>query len=94
MRLAERQTFTKSVNCPSSTQLLWFNLKESPTRGAVEINSHLEVCDFCGAEAHFLSRHHTSDLAIASPEMPPHLRLLAESLLGSNGRTVDCEKSD
>jgi hypothetical protein len=93
MRSAKEELFTKSSACPSSTQLLWFSLHGAPTGGALDLISHLEVCDFCGAETHFLARHHPSYSPVASPEIPPHLRLLAESLLGKC-RIVDCEKSE
>ncbi len=85
MSSAKVNKFAKSDSCPSTEQLLSFTLADLSMESASEVVSHLEMCDFCGAEAHFLSRHRTSSSPNALAEMPPHLRLLAESLLGKRG---------
>ncbi len=82
MSSAKVNKFAKSKTCPSSKQLLSFTLTKLSTESAASVVSHLEMCDFCGAETHFLSRHQASTSPYAPAEMPPHLRLLAESLLG------------
>lgn len=82
MSSARVKKFTKSEGCPSSDQLLSFTLAELANERATEIISHLKVCDFCGAETHFLARFKASLSPYVPAEMPPHLRLLAESLLG------------
>jgi hypothetical protein len=50
----------------------------------VWVASHLDECDFCGAELQLLSEHEPAveeDCALGA--MPPHLRWLAESLLSA-----------
>ena len=79
--------FAKVQGCPSSEDLLSQNLAELPAESTSEIFSHLNVCDFCAAEAHFFSRVQVTAAAYTHAKIPPHLRLLAESLLGKRART-------
>ena len=81
MSSAKVNKFAKSKSCPSSKQLLAFTLAELSSESATRVVSHLEMCDVCGAETHFLSRHQASTSPYAPAEMPPHLRLLAGSLI-------------
>lgn len=49
------------------------------------VASHLDECDFCGAELQLLTEHAPAEEAECQfAEMPPHLRWLAESLLSTN----------
>jgi hypothetical protein len=51
----------------------------------VWVASHLDECDFCGAELQLLTEHRPTDAEeCALTDMPPHLRWLAESLLSAN----------
>jgi hypothetical protein len=88
MSSGEVYRFVKTISCPSSEDLLSVHLAALPVESTSEIISHLVVCDFCVAEAHFLSR--VQDKAVTSPlpEMPTHLRLLAESLLRNRAPTL------
>jgi len=85
MSSARFKKFGKSENCPSTEVLLSFCLADLSHESAFKVTSHLEMCDFCGAETHFLSRHRPSSFPYVLAEMPPHLRLLAKSLLGKRG---------
>jgi hypothetical protein len=50
----------------------------------VWVASHLDECDFCGAELQLLTEHRPADAEeCALADMPPHLRWLAESLLSA-----------
>jgi hypothetical protein len=80
--------FLKTKSCPSSEELLSLNLAELPVESALAILSHLDMCDFCAAEAHFLSNVQVSAIACPPTKMPQHLRLLAESLLGKRMPTL------
>ena len=73
--------FVKTRGCPSSEDLLSLSLAELPVESTSEIISHLAVCDFCAAEAHFLSQVQATAVTYPPAEMPPHLRFLAEALL-------------
>ncbi|HUQ31823.1 MAG TPA: hypothetical protein VM095_06875 [Pyrinomonadaceae bacterium] len=49
------------------------------------VASHLDECDFCGAELQLLTQHAPMGVEeCALTDMPPHLRWLAESLLSAN----------
>jgi hypothetical protein len=65
----------------------------------VWVASHLDECDFCGAEFQLLTEHappEQEECAIA--DMPRNLRWLAESLLGAHPLSLEslaetvCEK--
>jgi hypothetical protein len=73
--------FKKTKACPSSEELLSLNLAELPVESISKIISHLDVCDFCAAEAHFFSNVQVTAVPSPPTEIPPQLRLLAESLL-------------
>jgi len=47
--------FSKTKHCHPTVKLLSFSLATLPDESASEMISHLEVSDFCGAEAHFPS---------------------------------------
>jgi len=81
MRSEKVDRFLKTKDCPPSEDLLSFTLAASPIESKSEIISHLDVCDFCAAEAHFLSKFQATELPCSTTDIPPELRLLAESLL-------------
>ncbi len=75
--------FRKTKMCPSCEALLLH--AESTLSGEIldAINTHLCMCDFCGAEAQLLAKFPplTSPVPPAACEMPTPLRRLAEELL-------------
>jgi len=71
----------RPVDCPSSHELLLLQSEAMSLERSAELNSHLVSCDFCFAEAHFLSRHQLSLIPYEPAEMPEHLRKLAQALL-------------
>ncbi|HEY6806230.1 MAG TPA: hypothetical protein VI306_21810 [Pyrinomonadaceae bacterium] len=79
--------FKKTRACPTSEELLSLNLAELPVESISKIFSHLKVCDFCAAEAHFFSSVQVTAVPNPPAEIPPHLRLLAESLLRKRAST-------
>jgi hypothetical protein len=89
MSSARRKEFAKTVDCPSTEEVLEAQLTKHLLGDSHPTNSHLKACEFCAAEAHMLSRHHPSEPSYAPPEMPGHLRLLAESLLGGRGTYLE-----
>jgi hypothetical protein len=51
----------------------------------VWVASHLDECDFCGAEFQLLTEHAPAAAEECTlADMPPHLRWLAESLLSAS----------
>jgi len=75
------ERFVKTRGCPSSHELLLLQSEAMSLERSAELNSHLVSCDFCFAEAHFLSRHQLSLIPYEPAEMPEHLRKLAQALL-------------
>ncbi|MCA1557155.1 MAG: hypothetical protein LC731_01290, partial [Acidobacteria bacterium] len=43
---------------------------------------HLAQCDFCAAESMLLREHEAAQEEYSMTEIPPHLRSLAEALMG------------
>ena len=91
MSSAKVDLFAKSASCPTTHQLLSYILAALSQESAKEIISHLEICDFCGAEVQLLSKHRISSSLVPDvpSEMPRHLRLLADSLLGKRASRSD-----
>jgi hypothetical protein len=78
--------FAKSAICPSAERLLAFSKSLLGLGEAQLVGAHLDQCDFCSAELQLLERFPCKPEAIPVPEMPPGLRLLAESILGNPQR--------
>ena len=77
--------FCKRATCPSSEALLAYQTCGLTAERMVWVASHLDECEFCGAELQLLSEHTPAAEEEYPPsEMPPHLRWLAESLLSAN----------
>lgn len=76
-------TFCKSVNCPSSQELLAFQNNEMTAKELCEIEAHLNLCEFCEAEVEFYANYPQSDEIVAKVEIPIPLFELAEALLGN-----------
>ena len=83
MSSAKVNWFAKTRSCSPADHLLSISLVGIPSESRAEI-SHMEVCEFCRTEAHFLSRFHESNLSYIAAEMPTSLRLLAEVILGKH----------
>ena len=85
MRSSSTAKFQKTATCPASGVLLRYAREalEGARRAAVAV--HVAACDFCGAEAQLLSRFAlptTKTLPFVAAPLPPHLRRLAQDLLG------------
>ena len=88
MRSEKVDRFLKTKDCPPSEDLLSF-LATFPFESTSEIISHLDVCDFCAAEAHFLSRFQATEPLWSITATPPDIRLLAESLLRKRSPEIE-----
>lgn len=77
--------FCKNGDCPTSAELLEFEIGELPGDKRIEIRSHLAGCEFCTAEIEFYSRYpQFADDDAGEPErvdIPAPLFELAEALL-------------
>ncbi len=73
--------FHKKVGCPSSQSLLEYAQSRLASERARRIETHLADCDFCNAELQLLTRYQNTRDECAFPEMPSHIRQLAERLL-------------
>lgn len=71
--------------CPSAEMLLSYQKKNLGKEQKTRVVLHLNQCDFCRAELHFLSHHKIEDVNfLESTEVPKHLRQLIEALLKRN----------
>ena len=78
--------FAKKRHCPSSEALVFYRQCHLTNGQMSQLASHLATCDFCAAELELLSRFPSQKESCESPEMPAHLRALAESLQRMNRR--------
>ena len=78
--------FCKRATCPSSETLLAYRTcEEMAAERMIWVASHLDECDFCGAELQLLSDHAAvEEEECAFSDMPLNLRWLAKSLLGAD----------
>lgn len=76
-------TFCKNVNCPASQALLAFQKGETQWQENVEIQRHLELCEFCTAEIEFYEHFPQSEETVAAVDIPLPLYQLAEALLSN-----------
>jgi len=83
LRSLQLNIFGKSATCPSAEGLLAFSRAVLTPAQTQLVAVHLEECDFCGAELQLLERYPCRAEAVPAVEIPPGLRLLAESILGS-----------
>jgi hypothetical protein len=84
MRAPKVKDFCKNEDCPSSNELLEFQVGELAKRRTTQIRKHLATCDFCAAEVDFYSHYPQGDVQ-NEPErltdIPAPLFELAEALL-------------
>lgn len=84
MRAPKIKDFCKDEDCPSSNELLEFQVGELSKRRGGEVRKHLAGCEFCSAEVEFYTHYpqeeglHESSEGVA---IPAPLFELAEALL-------------
>ena len=76
-------TFCKSVNCPSSQQLLAFESGDVTLKERKEVESHISECEFCASELEFYAHYPQAEETVAKVEIPIPLYELAQALLGN-----------
>ena len=77
--------FCKRVTCPSSETLLAYRTCDMVVERMIWVATHLEECDFCGAEFQLLVEHAPTEEEECVPsDMPLNLRWLAKSLLNTD----------
>jgi hypothetical protein len=81
--------FRKQTGCPSSEMLLGYRTNDLSRAERAWVNSHLNVCEFCGAELQLLMEHRPVEEECPVADMPLHLRYLAEALLCGNLHSVE-----
>jgi hypothetical protein len=74
-------TFCKTAACPASLTLLSYRSEKLSPEIAALVSRHLTDCEFCSAELGLLAHHKPARRTPRTPEMPPSLRILAESIL-------------
>jgi hypothetical protein len=79
--------FKKTTACPSSPTLLSYRIGKLSSEMATLVGYHLKGCEFCNAELALLAHHERQSKAVRTPEIPINLRILAESILSSSGKT-------
>lgn len=78
-------TFCKRATCPSSETLLAYRICDMAAERMVWVATHLDECDFCGAELQLLTEHvPAEEEECAFSDMPLNLRWLAKSLLSTD----------
>ena len=76
-------TFCKTLNCPSSQQLLAFESGDVSNKERRTIETHFTDCEFCLSEVEFYSHYPPTEENIATVEIPIPLFELAEALLSN-----------
>ena len=76
-------TFCKSINCPSSQELLALQNDEVSPKQSGRIETHLAACEFCVSEIEFYAHYPQSDETVVKVKIPIPLYELAEALLGN-----------
>jgi hypothetical protein len=79
------EKFAKARGCPLAEEVLLSQVADISLESSLRIASHLLTCDFCAAEAQFLSGHIFPPAPYEQAEMPEHLRELAQALLLRKG---------
>lgn len=77
-------TFRKQENCPTSQELLSYQLGDLESAESRTIGKHLSLCEFCSAEVAFYERYPNpgeSDEPDDVVKMPEPLFELAEAIL-------------
>lgn len=88
MFLTKMIDFCKSLNCPSSHQLLAYQVGDVSRSLFEEINRHTESCEFCEAEIEFYEHYPQSVETVQTEKIPSPLFELAEALLNNKHKDV------
>lgn len=75
--------FCKNEDCPSSNELLEFQVGELPGSRSSEVRRHLALCEFCEAEVEFYTHYPQEDVSFdptERAEIPAPLFELAVAL--------------
>ncbi len=83
MFLVKMIDFCKRVTCPSSEELLAYQIGNAKKSLAKEIFDHIDKCEFCEAEVEFYKKYPQSEDDIKTEEIPSPLFELAEALLNN-----------
>ncbi|MGI8669219.1 MAG: hypothetical protein ACR2J3_05130 [Aridibacter sp.] len=83
MFLTKMIDFCKSLNCPSSQELLAYQAGDVSRSLFEEINRHTESCEFCEAEIEFYEHYPQSEETVQTEKIPSPLFELAEALLNN-----------
>ncbi len=83
MFLTKMIKFCKSLNCPSSQELLAYQSGNVSRTLSEEINRHTELCEFCEAEIEFYKHYPQSEDKVKTEKIPNPLYELAEALLNN-----------
>jgi hypothetical protein len=83
--------FCKRATCPASETLLAYRTCGLAAERMVWVSTHLDECDFCGAELQLLTKHAPPEQVeeCALVDIPLNLRWLAESLLSANPLSLE-----
>lgn len=73
--------FCKNEDCPTSEDLLAFQVGDMPVNEGADIRRHLAICEFCQAEVEFYTNYPQAEEKVEPTEMPQPLFELAEALL-------------
>ena len=76
-------TFCKDKNCPSSPELLAFQVGATSLKDRTRIERHLTTCEFCASEVEFYRHYPQSEEVVARVEIPVALYELADALLSN-----------
>lgn len=83
MRAPRTTKFCKNEDCPSSNELLEFQVGELSKRRSGEVGKHLAACEFCYAEVEFYTHYPQEEGqldSVGNNEIPAPLYELAEAL--------------
>ena len=76
--------FCKHEDCPTSEDLLAFQIGDMPVSEGASIRRHLAACEFCAAEVEFYENYPPAPVqedGIQADSIPTPLFQLAEALL-------------
>ncbi len=88
-------TFCKSEDCPTSQELLAFQLGDIPVADSKWVRVHLASCEFCAAEVEFYEHYPPREESVEvneSPAMPAPLQELAEALIGKKNGSREMDE--
>ncbi len=76
--------FCKNEECPTSEELLAFQIGDMPVSDGYVVRRHLSQCEFCSAEVEFYENYPPTaehDEPVEADSIPTPLYELAEALL-------------